>query len=587
MLKVKINSVKNLTAPEKFFVEKVLELLSPDTIDTYRLRLHNPKTLIKELSSVIQSIKSNTLKEEYGKVLCNELLNILKDEKELQFNSISKEYLLSRLPKHELENIGYAINMIYKENVDYTNVLFEAISNEITRLNLLAKTNYEDYNNLNRLIQYFIIDLHRFGYNKLYLKNFITAIFGGNKKLPDFVAQFSAIKTLINRPPENFTIYFGFHLKSYGLQLLKQHDFGFAICDKSELEKQALEIKSFDRFLEENSNLVFLKCTKKAQDYYAAGAAARKEVQKMMDFLFIGADEDIFNLNNSCFVIGENNPKKSKSQSLAYKLDGHFKASEQSFEVFMDKFKQIDKHLVTEITLNKLNSTLRYLRYGLLANEQEHKLLNYWIAIEYLFATPEKNANKTDRMRKFFSKIHSISYARRQFVDLHHSIMHLMLEKKFTNYDINNLNYLLEPQNEIVVSSFKDRYPLLYYRYHTIVNKYKTTKSINEDLGRHIHNIEWNITRIYRTRNEIVHGAATDLDILDLAGHLKYYLAFTINALLNFILDSPKDLNNDDEITMEDFFILNNIKYDALIENKSLSINELLAMPNPVEYLQN
>ena len=57
--------------------------------------------------------------------------------------------------------------------------------------------------------------------------------------------------------------------------------------------------------------------------------------------------------------------------------------------------------------------------------------------------------------------------------------------------------------------------------------------------------------------------------------------------ILNFILDSPKDLNNDDEITMEDFFILNNIKYDALIENKSLSINELLAMPNPVEYLQN
>ena len=34
---------------QRIFVEKGLELLYKDTIDSYRLRLHNPKSIIEEL----------------------------------------------------------------------------------------------------------------------------------------------------------------------------------------------------------------------------------------------------------------------------------------------------------------------------------------------------------------------------------------------------------------------------------------------------------------------------------------------------------------------------------------------------------
>ena len=38
---------------EKLFVEKGIELLFNNTIDSFRLRLHNPKTLIEELITVV------------------------------------------------------------------------------------------------------------------------------------------------------------------------------------------------------------------------------------------------------------------------------------------------------------------------------------------------------------------------------------------------------------------------------------------------------------------------------------------------------------------------------------------------------
>ena len=369
---------------------------------------------------------------------------------------------------------------------------------------------------------------------------------------------------------------------------MKLEPFDLIPIKPSELLKTATKTNNaFQQFVLKNVDLTFYYLNISAHDYYAASRIARRKIQRAMDWLFVGSDEDIFSIHSKCFVVGAIKPQKAKIQSLAYKLDGHFKADEATYKVFLDRYKQLDPNQVSGTTLEKISSTLRYLRLGSLAHEEENKLLNYWIAMEYLFTTGNADENKTEKMKDYFSKIHSISYIRRQFVDLHKSIIRLNLQPSIRQFAPDNIDYLLHAETLADISAVANRYPLLFFRHSTLINRYRAKQGIENDITRHKNNVICNITRIYRSRNEIVHRAATELELIDLAGHLKYYLVFTLNALLDFLLNYPLDVDGDAKITIDDFYSLSCIEHDALFSRGALSIQDMLAIRNPVEYLQN
>lgn len=65
---------------ERLFIEKGLELLYKDTIDTYRLRLHNPKTIIEELQIICKEAKAGVLTNNiYAHSSAKEALVILRN----------------------------------------------------------------------------------------------------------------------------------------------------------------------------------------------------------------------------------------------------------------------------------------------------------------------------------------------------------------------------------------------------------------------------------------------------------------------------------------------------------------------------
>ena len=107
MQPVKINILTPLTRAELFFVEKSGELLLKDTIDTYRLRLNNPRTILLELIQIISLIENKSLKDKYGKVLAEEAVELLREEEILGFSSINKGYALKVLSSTELKSIFY------------------------------------------------------------------------------------------------------------------------------------------------------------------------------------------------------------------------------------------------------------------------------------------------------------------------------------------------------------------------------------------------------------------------------------------------------------------------------------------------
>lgn len=80
---------------------------------------------------------------------------------------------------------------------------------------------------------------------------------------------------------------------------------------------------------------------------------------------------------------------------------------------------------------------------------------------------------------------------------------------------------------------------------------------------KHNDNLVWNITRLYRIRNEIVHNAAIKNGIYTHIAHLKYYLAFILNSILDFMTDNAVDVDNDGKVSIEDFLYLKKFYWDV------------------------
>jgi len=85
-----------------------------------------------------------------------------------------------------------------------------------------------------------------------------------------------------------------------------------------------------------------------------------------------------------------------------------------------------------------------------------------------------------------------------------------------------------------------------------------------EAIIKHRKNLDWHLTRIYRIRNEIVHDAAIHLNIESITGNLKYYLTYILNGLIDYLDNAPLDINSDGFITIEDYFLLQEIRYNSL-----------------------
>jgi hypothetical protein len=69
-----------------------------------------------------------------------------------------------------------------------------------------------------------------------------------------------------------------------------------------------------------------------------------------------------------------------------------------------------------------------------------------------------------------------------------------------------------------------------------------------------------------------------------LTSHLRYYLTFIINGIIDFLINHPKDINNDDLINIDDYFLLQDLSLSSL-EKKGVDFKDLIKINNPLELI--
>jgi hypothetical protein len=584
MIKVKPKIALNLI--ESFFYEKSLELLHRNTIDTNRLKLSNPLLIIKELTSVCSDLAKNKLKNhDYATSVIKETLKLTKDNHHLKSTVISIDYfnaLIEKSNKDDYLKIVHAGNLIVNDNKDYTNTLFEEIYKIIVAKRTDLILDYDDLKKFSRLIEYLYVELCSIGYSKFYLYRFLTAIFSGVDAI-DFDARYSIIKSLKDRPVENFEVIFGLDSTKFDKTKVKLLSNGINILNKSDKTRISVITKNkVDIFFDENEEHLLLSLNVNTKDYYQALNLSRSKLLNILDVLYLGHSDKNLSLIKDCFIVGSNQPDKSSSLPTMYQIDGYYKSNNKVYKVLIEKFTKINNSNINDETKNKINSGIRYLRMGGESGELINKYINYWIGLEYIFSTYDADSYTIGRLREYFKRAHALIYIKRNINDFHKDIKILNEHHLIPDYN-DDLEYLkVENNYNLIIASSVS--PLLRFRAEYFKNLLMDNKKVRAALENHQKNLEWNLTRIYRIRNEIVHNAAIKEDIAVLTSHLRYYLTFIINGLIDFLINNPKDVNNDDQINIDDYFILQDLTL-ASLEKKGVELIDLIGISNPMEII--
>ncbi len=582
---IKVNFSFEVSIAEQFFIERSLELLYNNTIDTYRLRLNNSMTILDEIISVSEKLILNQIKNNiYISDVLDEAFELLHKDNNIVWGTYDKNYLveLKKKPEMNLRKIYLFANGLRKLNKNYTITLIEKIEKEIKRLN---QEDVEDINELKELysiIPNYWICLVQKGFSKNYLFRILMSWVNNPKKI-GFDEFFKRVKSLESKVEEGFNIVFA--IKGINSDL-KIYNNKISILESTQIEEYSRDSNKCAKFFRGKDGQ-FVEVTSDAYDYYSAVMKVKSLLNGELDLIQYSKPNFYPKIYDYVLVIGKNNPTKAKEQNYYYQIEGYYQHSIEVYESLSQKLNNLETKNIHTAAVEKVRAGLMYYRLGSESNELHSKLLNYWIGMEFIFSAYESNENTIPRLKRYYSKMQGLLLFKRILLNFHSNIGNLDISENFIDYKTDDIEYLLNQKNYENAIALIEKYPLLSYRAQMIKELFDDSKTISKMVHKSVDNIEKNLTRIYRIRNEIVHNASSISGMETVVSHLKFYLLFTIYSVIHFFDEKADDFNFDGRIDIDDFFEIRELKFDNLFpkSDSKIDIQKLKLIKMPMEDL--
>ena len=214
------------------------------------------------------------------------------------------------------------------------------------------------------------------------------------------------------------------------------------------------------------------------------------------------------------------------------------------------------KHLNRLISRNQLqgNSLVKFHRavdfhgVGLTNDISENQLINIWIALETIVPSHVHEGSKITKICKMAMPIFLKSYLLKLIKNLMFDLIRwdrrkisAMLRRMPNSKDISLLEKILMLVTLVEYQNLRDElfkelanYYLLRFRLHEIVELFKKPENLLQRISTHEKKVAWQIRRIYRTRNLIVHSGKSPSYINALIENAHDYLDQIINTIIRF-----------------------------------------------------
>lgn len=566
-----INSYPAIIA-QRFFCQRLLELLHPQTIDSYRLRVLNPILSLIEVRDIYEGYMQGRIKNEDTLIASiKECITLLKSDKVLVFKSIDKKFILEEaLQKITKENcqshfidVCHVVNSLLKENKNYSQNLIEAL--KIHLFNNLGKDPFLQLEEVDTLLGALVTDLIRLGFSKSYLFQYFRIHF--LKFIPEeFEKSFLLLESMPTWQTREYKVWF--FIDSPRLTESAWEKFSNWTVQKN------LEALYPDIVVQrEKRGHLFLGITVSALDYFSALQEAKQSLSEMLDIVQLAYHNEKIKVTEYALVVDLSNPSGARRQKVRHLSDGKFPTGHEVLVKLRERLPIVlENENIARETKEKIKSSLRYLRYGIDSYELEHQFINYWIGLEYLFSNEKEGA--FSRIKSIFPILQALAYLQRNITDVHQSLKKLPVES-WQYFDRNQPQCLLKKEvlEEIRDHIFED-YPLRsYWAWKTLNRLIKKPETNTEEyLGSHLKHLEWHLIRIYRVRNEIVHEAKYSFQNQTLSSNLRYYLAFALSVVLDHFSQNQNEANDLDSYFSLQLFKHKHLKHEKFPHEKLFSL---------------
>lgn len=533
------------------------EMMHKDTLDSYRVRANNALSILLELSNVLEGWLNGNVKHFVTVDYCiQETLDLLKFDESLTFQNYSIDLLIKLLKNYEdaskkkgnlliiddTFSLKYTLDSIIKANK--TNYFANLLEN-IKKL-MFTDKEYEDnkftetFRRLDNLLSAFGTELLRMGYSKKFLYSYFLSM-KNNVHKESFENAFDKMYSFFTtHRKRNFAVIIKLSfINSYYASLASEEIDDIVNTLPNELNSQIVAHKSYKRI---NSQTRYYVYDTEALD---SSSAARIGYEKLSDLLDTNQDilKNVRIPNNALVLALEGSPYKKENTESFYILDSGGKfapKSEEHLHTILSEIKS--SQLVKQDVKDRIESALRHLRIGDYQIEIEQQFINYWIALEFIFSSGERNSSTFERIKTYLVEILSVCYIHRNEQYLRNWFIGegLMTDGDCLADKVNDNAFTVS------LTSTLDKFRATNFKSH-IHHKDKTKAYIEA----HKNHLLQHISRIYRLRNELVHEAAIKQDIVNVTSNLRFYLTFILNQLLGFCLD---EIRNDNGVSMRKFF---------------------------------
>jgi hypothetical protein len=283
-----------------------------------------------------------------------------------------------------------------------------------------------------------------------------------------------------------------------------------------------------------------------AKDQFAAAQQAILITERILSLAVLYAPDRTIDIPRRAMLVRSGSTARLVELDLAH--EAYVRGSGRSSENF---------HSASPRVTALLAGPLQYHSLGVRATAPESRLTNFWVALESLLV--EQGGSIIGRVTECIAPSLALSYcgrllranaiqlvwharrADRSGAKLTSALRDVLAEpykKRFSVESCRLAQALLDEPRAAKLFSLCAGNPLLIFRLHQLREKLIAPGDLKASIEGHREHVCWQLARIYRARNSLVHRGALPIRSEHLIQHLHTYLAMTLHCLVREIGDS-------------------------------------------------
>lgn len=535
----------NLSEGFVFCIQRLDELFFDYTIDSYKPRALNSPSLCFELLNVINEVENGNIDKNNIKYIIEELrLAVQEDTVAKSLINTNIDYFLSYNETTSLSELSLRISVLERslERYRYIDRLKKCLYDAV-------KQNSKD--KINSLLGNFVTTYINWGISKKFLYQHFNKFFFNKSVEIDSEENLKLFFDKIFPKSHNYSVYFSV---SKNIRLLQDSFKFFKIKIVEEIDAKLKAYLDKHNFKPNKGHIIVHLSKIMVPDPFVARDIAENRLKTLRNTSQLFFHASHLKWKRSAIVIQtccENESLIASNQINPMKKSRNYKSNEVS--------KNTNK-IFNNIALNgesfeKFNRIMELHSICLINSTPENQIVNLWTIIETLIPS-SKNKSRVQCICDAIIPILLLKYMNKLILNLFNDFNRW--NKTKTSDYINEIESLSDNQLEkfsllLACDQYEEKrqeiykefenFALLRNRTYKISSILNSTKKLMNHIERHRLNVTWQIRRIYRTRNMIVHSGKTPKYINILVENTHDYIDQVISEVIEMTTSNYR-INN-------------------------------------------